>query len=482
LKNLFDVLYEAAEFSHSKTKVLFENEKLLWSDIFKEATKLAKIIVEQEISKRDHLIIEIDSGIDFLIALIAGIKLKLVIIPLSPDISDDEMNVAIELTKPKLLIKSSSVILSSERYGTVKQSLKEINLDGKRGFSLLSFDKRFSKTKNQELREICEEGAFVRFTSGTTGRAKGVLISFNKAYERIEVTKKNFSLNDTDVVLSLLPLPYHFVAALLAFISSGSSLIITKSLDDDFCKTQLDEVTVIYAAPYHYDYFCGSSRLEFNKLRLALSTSVKLQEKTYKNFLKKFKIPISQSYGVIEVGIPAANINSEIGEYDLIGKPFDDFKIFIGNDNLDEKNLEGVLSISGPGMFDDYLDPFILAKDILKNGKFVTGDIVESLNGKLKLIGRSSSVINVGGFKVFPEEVEEVLLQISEIKEVQVIGLVHDIFGNKLKAEIVLEENVVLSEKEIKNFCKKKLHPAKVPFEFEFVDKLKRNAAGKLFR
>ncbi len=489
LDRLFHKLSENLNDRLGANQVTCEDVSVTWVEIFRIASNLSDDLKKLNLASGSIVVIEIDSSLEFLIALIAGIKSELIIAPISPDLPTSEFISALDLIKPIALLRTNKGKIDSTRYFNFHKDFEfsYFSLQDTFDFSILINQKYNETDCDDRVYSTGQFGAFIRFTSGTTGKSKGVMISFDRAFERIKITEENYGLTGDDFVLSLLPLPYHFIAALLSFVSAKSNLRIVSNMhSENFEDSFHQKCSLIYAAPFHFDYLNGLSvEGVFRRLRLALSTSVALSENTFETFKTKFGVSISQSYGIIEVGILAANIenNSPSFSFQSVGKPFKQYRISLlsEDDNILSKD-EGVLTVSGPGLFDCYLEPFKYSSEINKNGAFVTGDRVEIVDEKLYIRGRSSAVINIAGFKVFPEEVEEVLSILFQIVESKVYAVPHDIFGNVLSVDIVVKSGESLSVSEVVKHCRQHLVRYKVPKIVNFVTSILKNDAGKILR
>jgi long-chain acyl-CoA synthetase len=144
----------------------------------------------------------------------------------------------------------------------------------------------------------------------------------------------------------------------------------------------------------------------------------------------------------------------------------------------------GELHLRGPGMLDAYLDPFRSREEVLQDGWFATGDLgMLDADGDLRLVGRTRSAINVAGMKCFPEEIEAVLREHAEVREVRVRARAHPRVGAVPIAEIVpVDANRAPSARSLTAHCRRALARFKVPVEFRMVDSLPRTASGKLQR
>jgi acyl-CoA synthetase (AMP-forming)/AMP-acid ligase II/flavin-dependent dehydrogenase len=402
--------------------------------VFDDALTYGELLQRVENSSFDIprgglVLAEMSSGVDFVICLLSSLRQGLIFCPVAPESADFEN--AYEVLKPNLIIRSSKISI-------VHQSLDE------------------------RICEICPDGGFVRFTSGTTGDAKGVLISSRSAFERITLAEKSFKLCAGEKVLFLMSMPYHFVTSLLMMLKNGVCF------SEDY-----ENISVIYATPFHFPNLISVS---LPQLRLAVSTSTHLPQKVAEDFASKHKRNISQSFGIIEVGLPLGDFEGRVPH--SVGRILEGYELGLLDSTEDN---QGTLAFKGPGLFDAYLGPFQRREEVLVDGWFKTGDIArQDAEGNVVILGRSSSAIHLAGFKVFPEDIENVLLQFPGMKEVQVGSEPHDIYGNTIFAKLVADTE--LNQKELRRFCKARLGIVKTPKRFEQVARLAKTSTGKLLR
>jgi acyl-coenzyme A synthetase/AMP-(fatty) acid ligase len=220
-------------------------------------------------------------------------------------------------------------------------------------------------------------------------------------------------------------------------------------------------------------------------LKKVISTSAGIGLDVCKAFKQRFSIDVSQAYGIIEIGLPILNYTKSDEHPEAVGYAQPGYTV----DMLDEhykplpNGQTGILGIKGPGMFDAYLLPPALSKDVLKNGYFITADYAsKAVDGLIKVEGRSKSVINISGLKVFPEEVEAVLEMIPEIKQARISSSPHPLLGQIIEAEVVLKEGAEIEVEDVLTYCKKRLSAFKAPQRLKVVDSLPMTGSGKLQR
>ena len=331
--------------------------------------------------------------------------------------------------------------------------------------------------------------AFIRFTSGTTGESRGVVLSHQTIKERTESANLALQITENDRVLWLLPMAYHFAVTIMLFLRKGCTIDI--SVDNDpksvIAKLLNKKTTFVYGTPYHYaNMICeaesgGKSVKITDSVRLLISTAMPLREELFAKFSKIFGRYLNQAYGIIECGLPCINIDANEKNGLSVGRHLPGYQLRIAL--KDDEDKTGEIAIKGLGFFDAYFDPWKRSSQIMSKGWFRTGDIgYFEPDGSLKIVGRKKSVINFLGLKIFPEEVERVLIAHSAVAEVRVFGEEHPDFGQLVIAEIVTVDNVKINAIELTRFCAKSLSRSEIPQEFRTVEKILKTASGKVKR
>lgn len=330
--------------------------------------------------------------------------------------------------------------------------------------------------------------AFIRFTSGTTGKSKGVIISHQSAIERVEAANKILQLGPGSTVVWVLPMAYHFVVSILLYVRFGAAIAITK----DFLPKNIIDITnqhngsLLYASPMQIRLLASDAGKEMmDSLKMVISTSAAISVDICKAFKQRFNKDVSQAYGIIEIGLPMINYVKSAEHPEAVGYALPDYSVEILDSSYNPvpAGTVGHLAIKGPGMFDAYLTPPTLRQDVLKNGYFLTADFAtKSEDGLIKVEGREKSMINVSGNKVFPEEVEGLLETLPEIKLARITGTPHPLMGQIIQAEVVLHEGKTIDVEEVLTYCRKRLSTYKVPQRLKVVDELPMTATGKLQR
>jgi len=377
-------------------------------------------------------------------------------------------------------MRITSIICFSNTAGSIRRQCPEIH-------TLFYFRKiQHSPQSISSNKHI----AFVRFTSGTTGKCKGVVLTHGKIIQRIGSTNKVLHINAKDTVIWLLSMAHHFVSTIVLYLSKGAAIILANGFwaGSILKKANQMKATLIYASPFHYTMLANDqSGLMLPDIRLAISTTINLPDTVYEKFFKRYAIPIVQAYGIIEIGLICINTKNHEKKIGSVGSVLPDYKIKINTveEPLSQDRQCGELFFSGPGFFDAYFDPWIDAGTLLNDGWFETGDIgwIDD-DGYVYICGRKNDVINTAGMKVFPQEIENQLNRHPKIAECCVYGKKHDRLGEVIAVDVVLEKaGKPLTETEIQAYCRQKMASYKVPETIQIVGQIKKTlVTSKIIR
>jgi acyl-coenzyme A synthetase/AMP-(fatty) acid ligase len=333
-----------------------------------------------------------------------------------------------------------------------------------------------------------KDAAFVRFTSGTTGQSKGVVLTHRDVLERTQAANSGLGLTCDDTILWVLPMAYHFYVSIILYLEVGAAVVVNT---DYLAGNILDaaakhRATFLYVTPMHVRMLNSESsgRVLPPSLQRVMSVSSRLDPQAARDFQARYHVPVSQGFGIIEVGLPLMNIAEAAEHPEAVGRPVPGFEAMIVDEAMKPLPMgeTGQLALRGPGMFSGYLNPPRLREEVLHDGWFLTGDLAHrDSGGRIVLDGRTSSVMHVAGHKVFPEEIAGVLDQHPAVLRSRVFARPHPQFGEAIFAEVQLRNgrSPNLSE-EIFAFCRRQLSSHKVPTSLEFVAEISMTSSGKV--
>ena len=331
--------------------------------------------------------------------------------------------------------------------------------------------------------------AFVRFSSGTTADAKGVVLSHAATLARIAAADAVLRLTPDDRILWTLPLAYHFAVTIPAYLGAGAHIVLAVETEPAATAAALatERATVLYASPVQLARLVAVPQPPpLPALRLALSTAAPLRAELAARFEATYGHSLGQAYGIIEAGLPCINVRDDSAvPATAVGRPVPGYAIAVLSEDGAPlaTGLDGEVGIRGPGLFDAYYAPWTPRAAVLASDWFMTGDVGSvDVHGALTLHGRSKSTIVVAGLKFFPEEVEEVLAAFPAIAESRVFARPHPHLGELPHAELVLRDDASLDRDALARHCARHLSPYKVPVELTVVTAIARTAGGKILR
>ena len=477
--SIFSVLVRSAEKWPDRPAIVDEFGILDYRGLLEETAITARILKSYGLRKGDGVGVQARNGRGFIVAVFAAVRCGATVLPIAHTLMTAERNEIVERTQVHV------VIADQDCRGEFGKPGKEVPIRDIPSFHYFET----TRSRSERIIDNVPDAAFVRYTSGTTGLSKGVVLSHKGVFERIVAANRGLKLIEKDAVLFLLPMAFHFYVSIILYLHAGASIVIAR----DYTPAALVDmivrhnVTFFYASPYHYRMLV-SARVEkekLKKLRRAVSTSTGLSHEIGEQFYSAYGIGITQAYGIIEVGLPVINLLGNEKRPQSIGQPLPDYEVAILDDegNKLEKGAVGNLAVRGPGMFSAYLDPFRKREEVMNNGWFMTGDMaLEESDGSISVCGRKKSMINVCGEKVFPEEVESVLNKHDLVSESYVYGTDHPRLGETVHAQVVLTGTVEPDKEELIGFARAKLSPFKIPQKIFYVDQVEKTSSGKAFR
>lgn len=415
------------------------------------------------------------NGRAFVIGGLAALGCGAVVMPIHHQMKPDELS--------DMLARAPLCVILDDGGGQV-QAGKTVTLENPGGNGL-----RFTRLDNSQalLAPKIANAAFVRFTSGTTGAAKGVVLTHRDVLERTCAANSGLKLNHNDKILWVLPMAYHFYVSIILYLEAGATVLVGGDyLAEnilDFASQHL--ATFLYVTPMHIRLLNSeSSGRAFPKsLQRVMSVSSRLNPQSANEFYLRYNVPVCQGYGIIEVGLPIMNIAEAAEHPEAIGRPVSAFEARVVHEGMVPvaAGETGQLAVRGPGMFSGYLNPPRSRNEVLHDGWFLTGDLAHlDSGGRIVLDGRTSSVIHVAGHKVFPEEVAAVLDSHPAVLRSRVFGRQHPQWGEAVYAEAQLRNGAPVSSDELLTLCRKRLSSQKVPVSVEFVSEISMTSSGKV--
>ncbi len=464
--NIVDVIRAECPGEHDRLAVSRTKKDVIkYGDLFLQVENHKKILSEIGFGSHDRVGLFCEDSIEYVIMALAILDTGAVVVPISPSLSSHELESLYSRIKVKYIVSEKNL----GNHLIVSQKLLD-------KLNVYQVDKTIEYSESY----MAVEGpAFIRFSSGTTGASKGVLLTHQAIIDRTHAADARLNISSDDIIGWFLSMSFHFVVTILLFLRKGAHIMLSQDnfptgMIDSFKETQ---PTFLYASPFHYNLLATHSSIpksSLSKVRMAVVTAVSLNKDTDIKFYEKFGFHLSQAYGIIEVGLPFINDRYDDEYICSVGKllPLYDLKI----KEPDEKG-QGQIWLKGKGMYHAYVSPWKK-----RESWFHTGDIGYIKESYLFISGRSKNVINFTGMKIFPEEVEHVILGHDQIKEVKVFAEPHPVYGQIPVAQVVLAAQGKLDILSLKRFCLKQLDSYKIPKEFIPVVSIEKTHSNKIKR
>lgn len=469
--NIVRSIFQETDALAGKTALVEGVRQISFGTLRGAVMRVAQELREQGLRPLDRVAFLCPDGIDYIVLSLAVLSLDAAVVPISPGLmSDERASLPEQMDVHHILIDAGG---AADREASSAHLIQGLY----RAFLLTP-----RTPKRQEPEEYAAiRPAFIRFSSGTTGASKGVVLSHETILDRTDAANQGLCVTSSDVIGWVLSMSFHFVVTILLFLRKGATIVLCGDPMPDALVEALKRhaFTLLYASPIHYRLLSCSAALspsDFASLRLIISTAVKLPNQIAQSFFQRFEKRLSEAYGIIEVGLPFIHEPSAPLHRGLLGKPLPDFTVKLGPD--------GEVLIRGKGLYDAYFFPWQPRTACQPDGWFHTGDIGElSEDGNLRIVGRCKTVINFSGMKIFPQEVEEVLNQHPLVAESLVYGEHHPEYGQLPCASLVLKDtSAPLDETELRAFCHARLALHKIPKVFTCVGALPKTVNGKLRR
>ena len=475
--NIVQIIKKETSDYSDKVAVIDGGRQILYSELFDKVDQLASKLKGFGVSSQQRVALYYNDSIEYITISLAVLALNAVIVPIFPLLSEDEVNDIVERIGVNYLISEKAVDL--------RNKTDELLLDCGNNRETFLYSHAVGGDLPEEYYDL--NPAFIRFSSGTTGVNKGVVLSHESIAQRTSAADEGLNITSSDVIIWVLSMSFHFVVTIFLFLRRASTIVLCSHPFPGAILEGLknNDATFIYASPFHY-YMLSNTDLfspeMLSNVRLAVSTASRLPDDNADNFYKKFGFELSQAYGIIEVGLPFINSSGDKTKRASVGKLLPDYELKMVD--ADEDGI-GEVHLRGKGMFESYFMPWKKRTELLADDWFNTGDLGKlDDDGFLYLVGRTKILINYCGMKIFPYEVETVINQHPAVKESLVFGLPHSQYGQLPNAKVVLREGheADFDPQAMRRFCYQHLAPYKVPKEFHSVSFLEKTSSGKLKR
>lgn len=507
--NLVSKVYETSKLQPEKSAYHFMGKDTSYAEFDQSVSMFATALQGLGVERGDHVAFLLGNTPHFLISLYATMRIGATAIPINPIYSPDEISYILHNSDAKVVIAVDPLLPLVEKavqgFPAIEQFIIcEVSEDVGQRFAALPDTvkpkvKLFSSviaTGRPNVQPIAveeNETAIILYTSGTTGQPKGAMLTHGNLFSNARDVADYLGFSEDDRVVATLPVFHVFALTVVvnAPLLKGATILLVPrfSPGDVFETIKTKQATVFAGVPTMYNFlyqYPAAAKEDFATVRLAISGGASLPVALLHNFENKFDVRVSEGYGLSEAS-PVTCFNPL--DRDRVPGSIGTNIVNVENKVVNELGEEvpvgevGELIVKGPNVMKGYYKMPEETAATIRDGWLYTGDLArQDEDGYFYIVDRKKDLIIVGGFNVYPREVEEVLFAHPAISEAAVIGVPDPDFGEEVQAFVVLKEDAQVTEEQLKQFCSQKLAKYKVPAVIEFLDELPKNTTGKILR
>lgn len=448
------------------------NEKFTYCDFFSKIIKFKEKLTNMGVTKKDFLCLIMDNSVDLAAIYFSSLLLGTKAVPIDPYKGNDEINEILDQLDDKKIISDKNIaysFLPSSKLTELYENNQSVNLlDNLKILDKLDFDDVF----------------VITFTSGSTGKQKGVMHSFNNLFQSAISFQQKFNFDKNSIFLHNIPMTYMagILNLLILPMISQSKIVVTN-------RTNISNIISFWSIPIKYSvntFWLIPTVLELllkldrgidgvyytrkNKITICVGTSP-LNVITKKNFEEKYGVELFESYGLSETLFVSTNsLNNNLES--SVGKTLSEVDIQILDD--------GEIAIKVPWMFKGYFN--LSKEDCFTNQFFLSGDLGEmNIQNFLFIVGRKKDLIIKGGINLSPRKIEELLYTVHKFNELTILGFPSKLLGEKIVCFYVAEK--ILSNDDVKKCNKKIIEKLGINYnvdKFIFFNEIPKNLNGKI--
>ncbi len=490
MKNLlFDALTSARGLDSNHPFAVAPNgEEISYSEFFRNALAISQLLSRLGAAPDDRVATIGEKTITSLAAYVGTIAMGGVYMPLSNAYTDDEIRYFLHDARPKVLLCDANRAEPLKRLATPLGIPHVLSINELAdGYAQSSSDLNNLQLLNPRNQN---DLAAILYTSGTTGRPKGAMLSHHALASNSMMLKDYWRFVPDDRLIHALPLHHThglFVATNVALIAGCTLLFLPKFNLDDVFKS-FETATAFMGIPTFYGRLLKDPRLNKSAvrgMRLFVSGSAPLTASAHSEWQEKTGHSILERYGMTEANMICSNPYEGPRKPGAVGPPLPGVSVRIRDGKSGQVALDGnpgILEVKSPGLFSGYWEmPKKTQDEFTADGYFKTGDVARfDDDGFVVIDGRAKDLVITGGVNVYPKEIEDVIRQVKGVEDAAVVGAPHPDFGEGVIAIVVPRAGMRLTELPIQSLLDKTLARFKHPKRMFFQDSLPRNTMGKV--
>ncbi len=480
----------AAHFPVDRDRTLLttaSGDTLSYGDAEKESARIANHLISLGAVPGDRVTVQVEKSTRCLCLYLACLRAGLVYHPLNTAYQAGELAYFLENAEPAIVVcRGDAQAMIDPLLPASTRALLTLEADGS---GSLADGAAGCSSEHTVVERTAEDLAALLYSSGTTGRPKGIMLTHENLASNAATLAKAWGFTNQDCLLHALPI-FHvhgLFVGLGCVLMSGASMVWLDKFDIDQVLAALPDCTVMMGVPTYYTRLLASPNFTGERcasIRLFVSGSAPLLTETFLEFKARTGHAILERYGMSETGMNTSNPLDGERRAGTVGFPLPGVAVRVVDavGNPLPSCETGDLQVRGPNVFPGYWRmPDKTAEDFTVDGFFNTGDLGQiDEAGYVSIVGRAKDMIISGGLNIYPKEIELLLDDMPGINESAVIGVPHPDFGEAVVAVLVAESGSAPDAGAVTDHCREQLANFKVPKQVHYVDSLPRNAMGKV--
>ncbi len=459
-----------------------DGEKVTFGALFAGADQMASALEASGVKPGDRVAAQVPKTIKTIQLYLGTVMAGAVFLPLNTAYTTSEIAYFIGDASPSLVVCDPA---RQEDITTISGEARVLTLDGSGRGSLR--DLADVQSGFDPIQRAPWDLAAILYTSGTTGRSKGAMLSHDNLLSNSTVLRDYWHFTEGDVLIHALPI-FHthglFVATNVALLA-GAQVVFLPGFDVDAILEAMPSATALMGVPTFYTRLLADDRLTKERaanMRLFISGSAPLLVDTHEKWQARTGHRILERYGMTETNMSTSNPYDGDRRAGTVGFPLPGVEARVMADGREVPVGEiGVLEVRGPNVFQGYWQmPEKTAEELREDGWFITGDLARiDADGYVTIVGREKDLIITGGFNVYPKEIESLIDDLPGVLESAVIGVPHPDFGEAVVA-VVVPDSAGVDAGVITDALADRLAKFKQPKHVASVPALPRNTMGKV--
>ena len=462
---------------------LHDGTVVSYGDVEARSAAFANTLLSLGVQIGDRVAVQAEKSIDMLMLYLGSLRAGAVFLPLNTAYTAGELDYFMRDAEPALFVCDPGALAAIEALA------KEAGVSHVATMPGLAEQASNNPATFATIERDDDDLAAILYTSGTTGRSKGAMLSHDNLGSNAFMLREAWAFTGGDALLHALPIfhTHGLFVATNTILAVGGSMIFLPKLDPKEILRQLPRATTMMGVPTFYIRLLdepGFTRELVRHMRLFVSGSAPLSADIHREFSERTGHAILERYGMTETNMNISNpyVGDRIAG--TVGKPLPGVSIRIADPETGAAMPQGevgVIEIAGPNVFKGYWRMPEKTEAEFRDGYFISGDLAfEDARGYISIVGRAKDLIISGGYNVYPAEVETAIDELPEVHESAVIGVPHRDLGEAPVAVIVPRDKDFADAEAIKASLADKLARFKQPRAILFVDALPKNAMGKV--